>query len=112
MKKNLAIAALIFSGSVSAQLSKVDSVSYLVGMNIGTSVMKDFSEANVELLMKGIQDAMMKQAPMCSDPGNAMLNNYFQQKQQMTQMQEEQNAMEYKSVGEEFLASNAKRKGV
>ncbi|MDP4637758.1 MAG: FKBP-type peptidyl-prolyl cis-trans isomerase [Crocinitomicaceae bacterium] len=112
MKKNLAIAALIFSGSVSAQLSKVDSVSYLVGMNIGTSVMKDFSEANVELLMKGIQDAMMKQTPMCSDPGNAMLNNYFQQKQQMTQMQEEKNAMEYKSVGEEFLASNAKRKGV
>jgi FKBP-type peptidyl-prolyl cis-trans isomerase len=49
---------------------------------------------------------------MCSDPGNAMLNNYFQQKQQMTQMQEEKNAMEYKAVGEEFLASNAKRKGV
>ena len=112
MKKTMAIAALMFSVSANAQLSKVDSVSYLVGMNIGASIMKDFSEANVELLMKGLQDAMTKQAPMCSDPGNAMLNNFFQQKQQAMQAQEEMNNMAYKSVGEEFLAKNAKRKGI
>ncbi len=112
MKKTVAIAALMFSVSANAQLSKVDSVSYLVGMNIGASIMKDFSEANVELLMKGLQDAMTKQAPMCSDPGNAMLNNFFQQKQQAMQAQEEMNNMAYKSIGEEFLAKNAKRKGV
>lgn len=112
MKKTMAIAALMFSVSANAQLSKVDSVSYLVGMNIGASIMKDFSEANVELLMKGLQDAMTKQAPMCSDPGNAMLNNFFQQKQQAMQAQEEMNNMAYKSIGEEFLAKNAKRKGV
>ena len=112
MKKTMAIAALMYSVSANAQLSKVDSVSYLVGMNIGSSIMKDFSEANVELLMKGLQDAMTKQAPMCSDPGNAMLNNFFQQKQQAMQAQEEMNNMAYKSVGEEFLAKNAKRKGV
>jgi len=112
MKKTVAIAALMFSVSANAQLSKVDSVSYLVGMNIGASIMKDFSEANVELLMKGLQDAMTKQAPMCSDPGNAMLNNFFQQKQQAMQAQEEMNNMAYKAIGEEFLAKNAKRKGV
>jgi FKBP-type peptidyl-prolyl cis-trans isomerase len=112
MKKTMAIAALMYSVSANAQLSKVDSVSYLVGMNIGSSIMKDFSEANVELLMKGLQDAMTKQAPMCSDPGNAMLNNFFQQKQQAMQAQEEMNNMAYKSVGEEFLAKNAKRKGI
>lgn len=112
MKKTMAIALLTFSVSANAQLTKVDSVSYLVGMNIGASIMKDFSEANVELLMKGLQDAMTKQAPMCSDPGNAMLNNFFQQKQQAMQAQEEMNNMAYKSIGEEFLANNAKRKGV
>jgi FKBP-type peptidyl-prolyl cis-trans isomerase len=112
MKKTMAIAALTFSVSANAQLSKVDSVSYLVGMNIGASIMKDFSEANVELLMKGLQDAMTKQAPMCSDPGNAMLNNFFQQKQQAMQAQEEMNNMAYKSIGEEFLAKNAKKSGV
>ncbi len=112
MKKTMAIAALMFSVSANAQLSKVDSVSYLVGMNIGASIMKDFSEANVELLMKGLQDAMTKQAPMCSDPGNAMLNNFFQQKQQAMQAQEEMNNMAYKAIGEEFLVNNAKRKGV
>jgi FKBP-type peptidyl-prolyl cis-trans isomerase FklB len=63
-------------------------------------------------LIKGLQDAMTKQAPMCSDPGNAMLNNFFQQKQQAMQAQEEMNNMAYKSIGEEFLAKNAKRKGV
>ena len=112
MKKTLAITALMFSVNANAQLTKVDSVSYLVGMNIGSSITKDFSEANVTMLMKGIQDAMTKQAPMCSDPGNAMLNSYFQQKQQATQAQEEMNNMAYKQVGEEFLAKNAKRKGV
>ncbi len=112
MKKTLAIAALMFSITANAQLTKVDSVSYLVGMNIGASIMKDFSEANVSLLIKGLQDAMTKQTPMCSDPGNAMLNNFFQQKQQAMQAQEEMNNMAYKSIGEEFLAKNAKRKGV
>ena len=112
MKKTLAIAALMFSVTANAQLTKVDSVSYLVGMNIGASIMKDFSEANVSLLIKGLQDAMTKQAPMCSDPGNEMLNNFFQQKQQAMQAQEEMNNMAYKQVGEEFLAKNAKRKGV
>jgi FKBP-type peptidyl-prolyl cis-trans isomerase FklB len=112
MKKTMAIAALMFSVTANAQLTKVDSVSYLVGMNIGASIMKDFSEANVSLLIKGLQDAMTKQAPMCSDPGNEMLNNFFQQKQQAMQAQEEMNNMAYKQVGEEFLAKNAKRKGV
>jgi FKBP-type peptidyl-prolyl cis-trans isomerase FklB len=112
MKKTLAIAALMFSVTANAQLTKVDSVSYLVGMNIGASIMKDFSEANVSLLIKGLQDAMTKQAPMCSDPGNEMLNGFFQQKQQLAQAEEEKNAMAYKAVGEEFLAKNAKRKGV
>ena len=112
MKKTLAITALMFSVNANAQLTKIDSVSYLVGMNIGSSITKDFSEANVTMLMKGIQDAMTKQAPMCSDPGNVMLNSYFQQKQQATQAQEEMNNMAYKQVGEEFLAKNAKRKGV
>ncbi len=112
IKKTMAIAALMFSVSANAQLTKVDSVSYLVGMNIGASIMKDFSEANVNLLVKGLQDAMTKQAPMCSDPGNEMLNNFFQQKQQAMQAQEEMNNMAYKQVGEEFLAKNAKKSGV
>lgn len=112
IKKTMAIAALMFSVTAKAQLTKVDSVSYLVGMNIGASIMKDFSEANVNLLVKGLQDAMTKQAPMCSDPGNEMLNNFFQQKQQAMQAQEEMNNMAYKQVGEEFLAKNAKKSGV
>jgi FKBP-type peptidyl-prolyl cis-trans isomerase FklB len=112
IKKTMAIAALMFSVSANAQLTKVDSVSYLVGMNIGASIMKDFSEVNVNMLIKGLQDAMTNQAPMCSDPGNAMLNNFFQQKQQAMQAQEEMNNLAYKPIGEEFLAKNAKRKGV
>jgi FKBP-type peptidyl-prolyl cis-trans isomerase FklB len=112
IKKTMAMAAMMYSVSATAQLTKVDSVSYLVGMNIGNSIMKDFSEANVNLLVKGLQDAMTKQAPMCADPGNEMLNGFFQQKQQLAQAEEEKNAMAYKAVGEDFLAKNAKRKGV
>lgn len=112
MKKTLALASLILGLNAQAQLTKLDSVSYLVGMNIGSSITKDFSEANINMLIKGLQDAMMKSAPMCSDPGNAILSSYFQQKQQLAQAAEEQNNLAYKQIGEEFLAKNAKKPGI
>lgn len=112
MKKTLVIAALLMGVNAQAQLTKLDSVSYLVGMNIGASISKDFSEVNINMMIKGLQDALAKATPMCADPGNAILSGYFQQKQQVAQAAEEANNQAYKKIGEEFMAKNATKKGV
>lgn len=112
MKKTLVIAALLMGVNAQAQLTKLDSVSYLVGMNIGASISKDFSEVNINMMIKGLQDALAKATPMCADPGNSILSGYFQQKQQVAQAAEEANNQAYKKIGEEFMAKNATKKGV
>jgi len=115
MKKGLIVlgAGLFLSTAAIAQTptqkkitTKVDSVSYLVGMNIGASILKDFSEANVELVMSAIQDIINGKPPRVNDQSNTVINAYFQGKSQA--MAEKQNG-EQKAVGEQFLAENKKK---
>jgi FKBP-type peptidyl-prolyl cis-trans isomerase FklB len=118
MKKGLIIlgAGLLLSSTAMAQVptqkkitNKVDSVSYLVGMNIGASILKDFSEANVEILLGAIQDVINGKPPKCSDPSSSVMNSYFQSKAQA--MAEKQNS-ESKAEGEKFMAENKKKPNI
>jgi FKBP-type peptidyl-prolyl cis-trans isomerase FklB len=115
MKKGLIIlgAGMLLTSSAMAQAptqtkitNKVDSISYLVGLNIGASILKDFNEANVAVLMSAIQDVMNGNPPKVNDQGNTIVNNYFQSKAQATA--EKQNA-ESKAEGEKFMADNKKK---
>ena len=38
--------------------NQIDSVSYLMGVNIGNSLGKEMSEANFELIIQGFRDAV------------------------------------------------------
>ena len=40
--------------------NEIDSVSYLMGVNIGNSLGKEMSEANFELIIQGFRDAVAK----------------------------------------------------
>lgn len=115
MKKGLIIlgAGLLLSSTAMAQVqtqkkitNKVDSISYLVGLNIGASILKDFSEANVEILLAAIQDVITGKPPKCNDQSNTIMNTYFQSKAQA--LAEKQNG-EQKAEGEKFLADNKKK---
>ncbi len=118
MKKGLIIlgAGLLLSSATVAQAptqmkitNKVDSVSYLVGLNIGASILKDFSEANVEILLAAIQDVINGKPPKCNDPSNSVMNSYFQNKAQA--MSEKENAAS-KAEGEKFMAENRKKPNI
>ena len=103
--------------------SRIDSVSYLAGQNIAQSVLKDFPEANVSLLLQGISDAMMQRPGLILDPTNQCVMSYFQEKMQATQQAEQAMNEELMAIqneagrvnrekGEAFLIENAKRKEI
>jgi FKBP-type peptidyl-prolyl cis-trans isomerase FklB len=89
--------------------NKVDSVSYLVGQNIGASILKDFSEANVEAIMAGLRDVWKANPPKCSDASNSVVNSYFQAK---SQEKSEKQYAKTKEDGIKFLTENKKKNGI
>ena len=103
--------------------SRIDSVSYLAGQNIAQSVLKDFPEANVYLLVQGLSDALLQKPSVLTDPDNKCVMTYFQEKMEAIQQaeqavdqealaQELEAARVNREKGEAFLATNAKKEGV
>lgn len=103
--------------------SRIDSVSYLAGQNIAQSVLKDFPEANVNLLVQGLSDALLQRPSILQDPDNKCVMTYFQEKmgaiQQAEQAvdqaalaQEIEAARINREKGEAFLLENAKKNGI
>jgi FKBP-type peptidyl-prolyl cis-trans isomerase len=103
--------------------SRIDSVSYLAGQNIAQSVLKDFPEANVNLLVQGLSDALLQRPSVLQDPDNKCVMTYFQEKmgaiQQAEQAvdqaalaQEIEAARINREKGEAFLLENAKKNGI
>jgi FKBP-type peptidyl-prolyl cis-trans isomerase FklB len=79
--------------------SDVDSVSYLIGNMIAGNVLNDLSEANKEMILKGISDKLYGKNALLIDPSNAVVNRYFKKKQ-------ESQFIENKTQGERFLLQN------
>ena len=92
--------------------NEIDSVSYLMGVNIGNSLGKEMSEANFELIIQGFRDAVAKGRLVCQDSTDMVLSMYFQEKAMMKQAEEDKKSEVYKVAGEKFLADNGKKQGV
>ncbi len=89
--------------------NKVDTVSYLIGQNIGASILKDFSEANVEIVMAALKDVFNGNPPKCGDPSNSIVSSYFQEKSQAAN---EKQYAKSKEDGIKFLTENKKKNGI
>lgn len=101
MKKVIFLLAI---GAISefsrAQLTnKLDSVSYLIGTNIGGNLLRQIPEINKELLFKGLSDMLEGKAPICADQGQ--VNSYIQEKI-------EKEGAVAKTEGLKFLEENKK----
>ncbi len=92
--------------------NEIDSVSYLMGVNIGNSLGKEMSEANFELIIQGFRDAVAKGRLVCQDSTDMVLSMYFQEKAMMKQAEEDKKSEVYKVAGEKFLADNGKKQGI
>jgi len=92
--------------------NEIDSVSYLMGVNVGNSLSKEMSEANFELIIQGFRDAVAKGRLVCQDSTDMILSMYFQEKAMIRQAEEDKKSEVYKVAGEKFLADNGKKQGV
>ena len=93
--------------------SKLDTVSYIIGNNIGTNFKQNGIELNYEILLKGIEEGAKGDKPFLSEEviNKAMME--FQK--EMTAKQEEKSkgeADKIKKEGADFLLANAKKEGV
>ena len=93
-------------------INQVDSVSYLIGQSIAKNVLRQMSEANKEMVMKGLGDGLYQKQALCNDPGNATLNAYFQEKNRILAEKAEKENQLTKLAGEKYLEENRKNKDV
>ena len=93
-------------GGTATLASAEDSVSYIVGFQVGTSLKQQGAPARREPFSNGMQDAMTTGTPRFSQEQMRSIVTAFQQKQRDSSL----NANS--SVGETFLVDNAKKEGV
>jgi FKBP-type peptidyl-prolyl cis-trans isomerase len=108
----LCLAIVPTSFSQSKLKNEVDSVSYLIGQTIASNVLRDLSEANKELVVKGLSDALNAKEPLCTDPGNVILGAYFNKKNQLKALSNTKENLVFKIEGEKFLEENKKNKEI
>jgi len=116
MKKTITIflfAIMFFNVNGQSPLkNEVDSISYLIGQSIAKNVLGQMGEANKDMIMKGMGDGLYEIPALCSDPNNAMLNAYFQEKNRIKEEQSEKENQLTKIAGEKWLEENKKNKDV
>lgn len=114
------------NGEADHTLDRVDSVSYLLGVNFGmmlntNNFFESLDEMNVDILLKGMADAMKVGQPAVTDPYSSDRDDVWAQKFLVSPYDMNQILNEYLSdraaykaevnrvMGEEFLAANAMR---
>jgi len=94
--------------------SKTDTISYLIGSDIGKSFSKNSIEVTPKIFLQGLLDALSGNDSMYfSQTASDSLMKAFQQ--DLMKKQEEKNKLiadENKKAGSAFLAENAKKEGV
>lgn len=85
----------------------IDSVSYSIGMNVGTNLkQQNLSNANLSAMMKGMEDALQaRNSQISPEQANVIIQTFFQQ-QYMAK------ADVNKKAGEKFLEENKKKPGI
>lgn len=85
----------------------IDSVSYSIGVNVGTGLKtQNLSNANVAALVKGIEDMLKDRNPQISSEQSSQVIQMFFQKQRSAK------AEANKKEGEQFLQENKKKAGI
>jgi FKBP-type peptidyl-prolyl cis-trans isomerase FklB len=93
--------------------TSIDSVSYAIGLDVAKNVKSSFDDFSNELFLQGFQngsdstDILIDQAQ-----AQAVIQSYFQKKQQEEAEKRKAEGEKNKAEGEKFLESNATKEGV
>jgi FKBP-type peptidyl-prolyl cis-trans isomerase FklB len=64
------------------------------------------------MVIQGLSDKLYDRTALCSDPGNVILNRYFQEKNRIKAQEAEKQGLINKAKGELFMAENKKNENV
>ena len=94
--------------------TELDSVSYSLGLNMAMSFEKEFPEINYEKFITGLNDYNDSEIKNMINESEVqqVIQNYFMKKQQHVQEKEKETLAPKIKEGEDFLATNSKRKNV
>jgi FKBP-type peptidyl-prolyl cis-trans isomerase len=94
--------------------NEIDSVSYAIGLNMTTSIKKDFAEANFDAFMAGFQAGVSNDtnALLSIEQVQTIVGPYFQKKQAAAQADNLKNSESVKEDGLKFLEENKTKEGV
>jgi FKBP-type peptidyl-prolyl cis-trans isomerase FklB len=114
----IVLGTLIVAGQVGAEENPVlktqkEKVSYIIGIDIGTTFKKQGVEIDPDFLARGMKDALGGAQPLLGEQEMKEIMTGFQK--EVTAKQEEQIkkiAEKNKKEGEAFLAENKKKEGV
>lgn len=128
IKTLLIVATLsLFSCNQAQKLTKkdlksdIDSVSYAIGLDIGSNLKKNFDDVNYAALQQGIAESKDSANHLIAKKDvKKLIQAFFQKKQQADAKKREEEALkkaekefgEVKKEGEAFLKENAKKEGV
>ena len=123
MKKIKFLVIAVFACALSANAqnlkTEIDSLSYILGMNIGTGMQQQIlslpgEKVNIDLFVNALSKALRGEELLISSNEEAMafLQGYFAKIEAAENAVQAEKAQENKKAGEEFLAKNKKRKGV
>jgi FKBP-type peptidyl-prolyl cis-trans isomerase len=102
------------SSGLSSSSSATDSVSYAVGVNLGTMVKQSpFEGLDAGLIAQGILDVLKDSSATLTDEQCAeILNAYIQNQRQKEETEQQEVAQKNLEAGLEFLANNKSAEGV
>jgi len=95
--------------------TKIDSVSYAIGMDVGTNFKTQMVEIETDAFYKGLKDALadsLTDTLMTQTQMQATLQAYQMELMQKQQAMRTESAAKNKSEGEEFLAENKSKENV
>ncbi len=93
--------------------TKLDSVSYIIGADIGNNLQKSEIEINPEMFMKGVTDAYQHKDTIFSESVKQEIIMGLQMEMQTKKQKKmEQASSENRKKGAEFLAQNKSKAGV
>ena len=94
--------------------NEIDSVSYAIGLNMTTSIKKDFAEANFDAFIEGFKAGVANDtnALLSIDQVQTIVGPYFQKKQAAAAADNLKNSESVKVDGIKFLEENKTKEGV
>ncbi|GIX33464.1 MAG: peptidyl-prolyl cis-trans isomerase [Lysobacterales bacterium] len=111
----ISAAILVFNPALAAEplKSEREKVSYMIGMDVGQSLIQIKDEVDVEVMARAVGDVLAgRETALSREEANQVREAFMQRLQQEFAEKRARQAEENKKAGEAFLAENRKRKGV